>query len=247
MQITDMNLSIGGRDNTGRLVDMDYLLQLLAANRITCGVCWHHHAKLDPKSGNAEMKELASQTQGKVGVCAVLDPVLGAENLPGEGSLQQRLAEFAPECIRIFPDDCRVPFHPFYWEEILDAVNTLGLPLILDGGYPMDFWCRLPEIARAYPNGKFVILGYGCCQSRIIMPVLEKCPNVYFTVERMCDNLQIEEIAEKHGTRGLLFGSGYPARPHAGALGLALYADITPEQRENILRKNWEEIRYDHS
>ncbi len=245
MHIIDINLTIGGRDNSGRLMDMKSLLRLMDDNGITHGVCYHQFAKLDPKQGNTLMAELAAKTQGRIGVCAVLDPILDAENLSGEGGLTERLRAFAPECIRIFPDDCRVPFHPFYWEEILNAANELSMPLLIDCGYTPDFWCRLPDIALQYPNVKFVLLGQGCCNSRVIMPVLRRCGNVYFTAERMCDHLQIEEITEECGVSNLLFGSGYPARPHAGALGLALYADITPEQRENILSKNWEEIRYD--
>ena len=62
---------------------------------------------------------------------------------------------------------------------------------------------------------------------------------MYFTIERMLDNLQIEEIEEKCGCDKLLFGSGYPERPHAGALGLVMYANITAENREKILSKNW--------
>ncbi len=247
MKIIDMNLTIGGRDNSGRLMDIGYLLQLMQDNRIDHGVCYHQHAKLDPMSGNALMASLCAETQGKVSVCAVLDPILGKDNLPGEGTLTQRIRAFKPACLRVFSDECRVPFHPFYWEEILDAANELGMPLIVESAYPMDFWCRLPDIARQYPNVKFVILGYGVCSSRIVMPVLKKCPNVYFTIERMTDHLQIEEIAQLYGTGQLLFTGGYPGRPHAGALGLAVYADITAEQRENILCKNWEGICYDHS
>ncbi len=240
MKIIDMNLTVGGRDNTGRLMDMAYLLELLEQNRIDHGVCYHQHAKLDPKQGNALMAELAAASGGRVGVCAVLDPVLGAENLPGEGSLQERLAAFAPECVRIFPDDCRIPFQPFYWEEILNAANALGLPLLLDCQYSMGFWDSFPETAARYPNIKFVLLGHGCCGSRAIFPLLLKRKNVFFTVERMCDHLQIEEITERCGADRLLFGSGYPERPHAGALGLVLYANISVADREKILYTNWE-------
>lgn len=242
MKITDMNLTIGCRDSEGQLIDMEYLLALMEQYQISHGVCYHQHAKLDPKEGNGKMAALAAKTGGKVGVCAVLDPVLGAENLPGTGTLTERLSAFKPEALRVYPDDCRIPFHPFYWEEILDAANTLGLPLILDCGYTPEFWCRMPDMAAQYPDIKFVLLRQGCCGGRAIFPLLQNRKNVYFTMERMTDHLQIEEIAEKCGCDGLLFGSGYPERPHAGALGLALYADISAADREKILYKNWEGI-----
>ena len=59
--------------------------------------------------------------------------------------------------------------------------------------------------------------------------------------------MQIEEIYEKYGCDKLLFGSEFPELPVAGTLGLAMFADIPAEEKEKILYKNWEDIRYDHS
>ena len=240
MKIIDVNLTIGGRDSVGKEIDLAYLLDLMEDYRIDHGVCYHQHAMLDPKDGNAKMAKLAEESQGKLGVCAVLDPILGAENLPGEGTLQERLAAFNPTCLRIFPAFVRLPFHPFYWDEILDAANALGLPLIVDYEYTDEFFCNISDISVQYPNVTFILIRQGCCQGRRILPLLQKRENVYFTIERMLDNLQMEEIEEKCGCDKLLFGSGYPERPVTGALGLVLYADIAAESREKILYKNWE-------
>lgn len=238
----DVNMSLGGRDHTGRIVDFACLLHLMEDYRITRSVCYHQHALLDPREGNAEMARLAAESQGRLGVCAVLDPVLGAENLPGTGTLPERLRAFAPDCLRVFPAAVRTPFHPFYWAEILEAADALRFPLIVDDAYTDEFFCNIPAISANYPNAKFILLREGCCQSRRIFPLLRKRENVYFTIERMLDYGQLEEIQEKCGCRRLLFGSGYPERPHAGPLGLLLYADITEENRERISHKNWEEI-----
>lgn len=240
MKIIDMNLTLDGRDSIGKEMDLAYLLDLMADYRIEHGVCYHQHALLDPKDGNTKMAALAKESGGKLSVCAVLDPILGAENIPGAGSLQERLIAFKPACLRIFPSFVRLPFHAFYWEEILDAANALSLPLIVDYEYNDEFFCNIPDISAQYPNVKFILIRQGCCQGRRIFPLLQKRKNVYFTMERMLDNLQIEEIEEKCGCDRLLFGSGYPERPVTGALGLAMYADITAENREKILYKNWE-------
>ena len=240
MKIIDVNLTIGGKDSVGKTMDLPYVLELMADFRIDHGVCYHQHALLDPKDGNAKMAALAGESNGKLSTCVVLDPILGAENLPGEGSLQERLMAFQPACLRIFPNFVRLPFHAFYWEEILVAANALALPLIVDYEYNDEFFCNIPDVSAKYPNVKFILIRQGCCQGRRIFPLLQKRKNVYFTIERMLDNLQIEEIEEKCGCDQLLFGSGYPERPHSGALGLAIYADITAESREKILCKNWE-------
>ncbi len=242
MKIIDVNLTLGGRDSVGKEMDLAYLLDLMADYRIDHGVCYHQHALLDPKDGNSKMAAMAAQSGGKLSVCAVLDPILGADNLPGEGTLQERLMAFKPACLRIFPAFVRLPFHSFYWQEILEAANALSLPLIVDYEYTDEFFCNIPDISAQYPNVKFVLIRQGCCQGRRIFPLLQNRSNVYFTIERMLDNLQLEEIEEKCGCDRLLFGSGYPERPHAGALGLALYANITAENREKLLSKNWEEM-----
>ena len=97
----------------------------------------------------------------------------------------------------------------------------------------------LPPCGKS-TNVKFVLIEQGCCENRRIFPLAQKCKNVYFTCERMVDNQQIEELEQRGCIDKLLFGSGYPNRPHAGALGLVLYANIQAENREKILFKNWE-------
>ena len=242
MKITDVNLTLGGKDHSGREIDLAYLLSRMEEYRIHSGVCYHQHALLDPKDGNCKMAQLAAHSNGKLHICAVLDPILGADNLPGEGTLQERLAVFKPACLRIFPAFVRLPFHAFYWQEILEAADCLGLPLLVDCEYTDDFFCNLPDISAQYPNVKFILIRQGCCQGRRILPLLQKRKNVYFTIERMVDHLQLEELEEKCGCENLLFGTGFPERPHAGTLGLVLYANISQENRERILYKNWEEM-----
>ncbi len=242
MKIIDMNVVLGGRDADGKTLDLTGLLMLMDCYRIDEAVAWHHHAALDPKDGNRKMQQLAEASQGRVRACAVLDPILGAENLPGTGSLQERLAQYRPACIRIFPAANRMVLHPFYWEEILEAAQVLALPLIIDGEYGPDVFCNLPQMSVQYPDIKFILVHYGACNGRHIMPLLAKCSNVYFTIDRMLDHLQIEEIDESYGCARLLFGSGYPERPLEGILGLAMYADISPQARQQILHENWEGI-----
>ena len=240
MKIIDVNMSIGHKDYKGDIVTEEKLLALMEEYRIGHAVCYHAHTWLDPKDGNRKMAEIAANSNGKIGLCLVLDPVLSAENLPGEGSLKERIVALKPECLRVFPKMVRTPFHPFYWEEILNAANELSLPLLIDEPYKMEFFCHLPDISAKYPNVKFILIEQGCCEARRIYPLATKCTNVYFTCERMLDNQQIEEMEARNCTDKLLFGSGYPNRPHAGALGLVLYANIREENREKILCKNWE-------
>jgi predicted TIM-barrel fold metal-dependent hydrolase len=197
------------------------------------------------------MAEISKASGGRIGICAVVDPSLGADSLPGEGTFKQRLSVLGAEAIRIFPTHLRVAFHPLYWDEIFEAANELSMPVIIDENYcpeqVSEVFYQLPDMASKYPNIKFIVIRYGINGGRNIMPLLCKCKNVYFTIEKMLDYMQIEEIYENAGCDKLLFGSEYPELKPAGTLGLVMYADIPESEREKILYKNWEDIRYDHS
>lgn len=249
MNIIDMNVAIGMCDVHGKELMASGLLAMMQDYGITHAVAYHEAAKSDHRAGNAEMMRIAGESEGRIGFCAVLDPALGAESLPGEGTLAQRLAASGAECIRVFPSEMRVLFHPFYFEEILTAAKALSMPILIDDHLAAraELFARLPEMAASYPEVKFVLVRYGICNIRHILPLATKCQNVYFTVEKMLDYLQIEEICERGGGDKLLFGTGYPALPPAGAMGLVLYADVAQEQKQRIFEGNWEEIRYDHS
>ena len=243
MRIIDCNVSIGGRSSRGTLIGAETLIRELDDHRIDHAVCWHQVAKSDPKEGNTLMREAAKASGGRLGVSAVLDPVLGAESLPGSGTLSERIEALEPESLHIFPDNNRTVFHPFYWEEILETADDLAMPLVIDCDYQPEFFLELPEISRQYPRVKFVLVRYGLCRSRHIFPLLEKRDNIYFTAEHMLDHLQIEEICERGQGKKLLFGSSFPQLPFTGALGLVLWAEITEKEREDILWRSWEEIR----
>ena len=241
--IIDVNVAVNGRDAFGKRITPEVLLETLDFNHITHAVCYNEFAQRNVRAGNSDMRRMAEASNGRLGLSVILDPALGAESLPGEGTLIQRLQEWKPESIRILTEDMRAVFSVFYWDEILTAANELSLPVIIDQSYTPDFFYRLPEVASHYPNAKFILVQYGFCGSRNIFPLVEKCGNVYFTAEIMLDNHQIEEIVQRGGAGKLLFGTAYPKVTMAGALGLALYADIAEADRDKLLYQNWEAIK----
>ncbi len=243
MRITDINVSIGGRNAGGTAVTAAELIRQMDLYEIGHAVCWHEYTLSDPKEGNGLMREAADASGGRLGVSAVLDPVLGAESLPGEGSLTERIRALKPESLHIFPDNARTVFHPLYWEEILEAAEELSLPLIIDCDYQEPFFYALPEVSRLYPRVKFVLVRYGLCRSRHIFPLLEKRDNIYITLEHLLDDQQIEEICGRGQGGKIFFASSYPKLPFTGPLGLALYADVSAGAKEKLLWKNWEAVR----
>ncbi len=53
------------------------------------------------------------------------------------------------------------------------------------------FYGKTVDLAAQYPNAKFILVRCGLCRGRHVMPLLQKCKNVYFTIENMLDNEQI--------------------------------------------------------
>ena len=242
-RITDVNMCIGSRDAYNKYVDIKELNRIMEHYRIQHSACTNEYWIVNPLQANIDMKKSADESEGKIGFTAYLDSSLGADNLPGEGTLTERLKKLSPESTRIYQIPDRSTFSAFYWEEILDAVNELKLPLIIDGNYTDTLFVNLPDIARQYCDIKFVLVRNGLCHMRQVIPLLKKLDNVYFTVDTMLDNLQIEEIYDKCGVDKLLFGSSYPRLAPSGALGLVLYADIPDAAKQKILNDNWEGIR----
>ena len=249
MRIWDMNVAFGELDENGNELTPERLYEMMDAYGIERAVAYHTLAKFDHSTGNAKMAEIAAKSNGRIGFCAVLDPALGADSLTGEGDLAARLRASGAEAIRVFPTELRVAFHPFYFEEIFEAAEALSMPIIIDEPTtPVpELFSRLPDMAKDYPGIKFIIIRYGVCNGRHIKPLAKKLDNVYFTVEKMLDYLQIEELCEAGCADKLLFGSEYPLLDPAGTIGLILLADVENGVKEQILAKNWEAIRYDNS
>ena len=251
MKIVDMNVALGEKNEDGKELTPELLYGMMEAYGIDRAVAYHATAKLDHPTGNALMSNIAKESGGRIGFCAVIDPALGSNSLEGEGSLAARLRTSGAEAIRVFPTKLRVAFHPFYFEEVLEAAEELSMPIIIDDNYPVspvpELFSRLPDMARAYPGIKFIIIRYGTCNGRHIKPLATKCDNVYFTVEKMLDYQQIEELCAAGASSKLLFGSEYPMLDVGGALGLVLCADISDEERRSILAENWEAIKYVNS
>ncbi|MBQ9545454.1 MAG: amidohydrolase family protein [Clostridia bacterium] len=242
MKIVDVNLYTGGFDALKREASPDKLAEMMKTYGISCGIIYHQFAKLDPKKGNSLTFEISLSSGGALKSCVVLDPALGEDSLEGTGGLADRLRAFSPSAAVVFPTEQRVVFDAFYFSEILESLNVLSMPLIIRANYDFDFFRHLPEIAFSYPNVKFILTDYGICGSRNVFPLLKYTKNVFFTIEKMLDHRQIEEICERGGEDRLLFGSGYPDFSPAGALGLVKFAFITEKQKVKIFSLNWEEI-----
>jgi predicted TIM-barrel fold metal-dependent hydrolase len=79
-------------------------------------------------------------------------------------------------------------------------------------------------------------------EARLMYPLLEKRPNVFFDLSRFADYGIVEEIVAKFGAGRLLFGSGMPFLNPGAAITYVCYAEIAEKDKRMILSGNWERM-----
>lgn len=243
MKIIDINTAVGGlKPSNNQRILLPQLIEYMRTFRLDHCVCYHEYALSDPKSGNAQMMQIAEKSGGKVGACLVLDPILVEESLPGQGNLAQRVICCKAEALRVFPDNNSLVFHQLYWGDLLREVAETKLPLIVDAVYSDVFFSNLPDVLEANPSIPFVLLRCGLWNARKIEPLLRNYDNIWFDMSTMMDSWQIEQMMDLNRCSRLVMGSGYPSFTPSGALGLACYAQIPMECKAAILAENWEGI-----
>ena len=98
------------------------------------------------------------------------------------------------------------------------------------------------KIAEKYPN-LVLICGHSFHDDWDNGLKLAEFPNVYFELTAVFDNRRvIERIAEKAGSQRMLFGTDLPWFSTHHGVGALLSADITDEDRHNILHANAERL-----
>ena len=251
MKIIDINMMVGPQPAPARYEDAQGLIRIMDDYRITIGVVCHSAAQMTPWQYNAEMTRISQESDGRIQACHLLDPMLGEKSEPGEGTLIERLKANRPSAVRMMPQTQNYPLDSFFCGEILEVINELRLPLLLDSSEAPNFK-DMPKLAQDFPDIPIVILRKYFRSSRSLTPLLTKLSNVYIDVNIIIDTGYLEELVnERCGSEKLLLGSGLPLHVPAGGLSMVHYSTMDEYDKENILFRNWErlqrEVRYENS
>ena len=250
MKIIDVNVMLGPWHYPTRYRDTDGLIKYMDDYRISSAVVYHSAAQMTPWQYNEEISCIARQSDNRIVACHMLDPMLDEKNESGTGSLVDRLRATRPAAVRMLPKTQRYPLNRFFCGHILEILDELCIPLLLDADEAPEL-CDIPALAMDFPNMPIVILRKCLNYSRSITPLLKKLKNVYMDINIMIDTGYLEELVnERCGSEKLLLGSGLPHHVPAGGLSMVLYSPMDEYHRENILHANWERlqggIRYDY-
>jgi uncharacterized protein len=243
MKIIDVNTMLGPWPYPMRYHDAAGLFDYMDDYRITSAVVYHSAAQMTPWQYNEEISKIAGCSGGRIQACHVLDPMLDEKSEPGTGSLIERLKTIRPSAVRMLPNTQKYPLNRFFCGHILEILDELRMPLLLDADEVPAF-ADIPALAMDFPNMPIVILRYYFNSSRSITPLLKKLKNVYIDVNIMIDTGYLEELVnERCGSEKLMLGSGLPYHVPAGGLSMVLYSRIDEYHKENILYANWERLQ----
>jgi len=224
-----------------RFSDEVGLIREMDSYRITSAVTYSSIALSNPKDGNKHIKSIADDSNDRIRACYILDSNIGTSEMSEASELMKQLKEEKPSAVKLYPNRNKFYLDSFYCGELLEILDELNMPVILDSDQISSFK-ELPQLAKQYPNIKFVILRYGFRESRTVVPLIKKLDNVYFDISIMIDTGLIEEIVNKYGSDKLLYGSGLPFYVPTGSLAMVVYSRIKDNDKEKILAGNWEYI-----
>lgn len=153
----------------------------------------------------------------------------------------------------VWPDQARAArvFPATFQYAMVDwCVGTL-CQLLIDRRMPLFVFHtetsfeHLYHIANRYPELR-IVLGSQTKKilyhTRMLLPLLEACPNIYLEISNFCSQGLIEYTANTLGPRRLIFGTFAPANDPWAPLGMLLEANISQDAKRAIAGGNIRQI-----
>lgn len=128
-----------------------------------------------------------------------------------------------------------------------EVANEEGLLVLLHTwqGSVYDGPGEVRKAAETYPEAR-ILLGH-CCHAdwQSAAELAREFPNVYLELCAVLDDRgAVEFLVEKAGSERIVFGTDFPWFNHHYYIGALLGADITDEDRRNILYRNAERLLF---
>jgi predicted TIM-barrel fold metal-dependent hydrolase len=195
--------------------------------------------RFDVPHGN-DLTFAAAEQDARLVTCpAVLPDALG--EVGDEGEFIGGLIDRGARCVGLYPKSCGLALDERVIGGLLGAAEERRLPVQVPAGeaglLPMA------DLAARHPDLPFIFCAYpaGLYRDRNLLPVLASAPNLYMTINPPFGlNEGIEAICARVGSRRLLFASNYPIGEPGATIAHLAYADLAPDDVENIAFSNLE-------
>lgn len=180
------------------------------------------------------------------------------ERLLGSGLLQpttlgiDRMIREAERCVnelgfhalRVYPSANYMPANDLqYMRPLLGEVARLGVPLWIHSNEgPYTTHILVADLARQFPQIKFVLANWGYGSTRAVPYIVSKYDNLYLDMSSLDewevyyypDTLDMEEI----GIYKFLYGSNFPLDQGAGIQAILRDSSLSSEQFSAVLGGN---------
>ncbi len=211
------------------------------------GVRWlvfcHHHALHSPDFGNPLNIEAVRRYPGRLRAYCGINP-----NYPEQVARDLDTYDQYPDVyvgLKMLAD-----YHGFAltherYRAAWELADRKALPVLIHtwGHSPFDGPEIVRQVAERYPNVRLLI-GHSCHDEwDKAVALVNDFPNLYFELCAVLDERGIlEKFVKEAGSQRIVFGTDLPWFNHHYYVGSVLGADITDDDRHNILHRNAEKL-----
>lgn len=234
--IIDVNTIFGPLPEAATDLSVDDLTALMKRHSVdACCTLSTIGLLLDHRMGNAATKAACAENPRFIPV-ATLNPQVfyGGEgphlHFRADGF---RLARFFPGAQGWVPD-----YEPFI--AVVRALEAEGLPIMVEVSRPGEA-TRLVQSLGVDP-APLILAGVAEETLAEAVVLMRAHPNLYVETSRLLALGAIKHLVEHVGSERILFGSGAPARPMAGALAVVRQSGVGEEHLVRILGGNAERL-----
>lgn len=241
MKIIDVNASVGYEK---KKIQPGMAAEELVRRMDQCGVdvsvAYNTISLRQIQEGNAEMDEIAAASGGRIQSCYMMHPRLDGFQMPKAPELVEYLKKNRPVATRIFPADHVFPLDKLYCGELMEVLQSLRLPLILNNTKAMgdNYAMTIPKIAMDFPELPIVMVVRGFETCMLNYTCLKNTENIILGVSAMCAFGELDNLVQQYGSHRFVMGSTAGCIS-AGALGMIYMGRFSQEDKENILGGNW--------
>jgi len=168
-----------------------------------------------------------------------------AGDMPAPAAFVRAARAAGVRAVRLYPHQHAFDIGRGTLGSLMTALVRARLPILSDRG---QFLVRqddrvagyraLQEFCTLYRRSAVLFLGAHWGDVRLLLPVMDACPNLHIELSTLQYNLAPERLVARYGAERILFGSGGPSMCAGAARALIDWADLRLADRQKIAARN---------
>ncbi len=203
----------------------------------------HHDALFAPQIGNAVNIEAVRAHPGRFRAYCAVNPNYPAQVVRDVAQYDDYRDVYVG--FKFLADYFKVPITDDRGTPAWEKAEAEGLMVLLHtwGGSDFDGPDQVRRCAERYPNAR-ILMGHSCHGAwREAAALAAEFPNLYLELTAVLDDRgAVELFVREAGSEKIIFGTDTPWFNHHYYIGALLGADMTDEDRRNILYRNGQRL-----